>query len=348
MQDVTTMPGRVETFLAEREPDRSPVVCTSYEPMAGGYSRVMARASVTWADGASEELVLRGDPPSGQALIDTDRAAEWSIHSALSELGHVRVPAARHYDDTGNGLGTKCIVMSHCEGLSLQAHVEEKEELAPYGIRLAEQLASIHNVDVDQLPETMGRPEPATVIPRLVAVWEALIAEHVNTNPVTRYVVKWLAENKPAPMANVLVHGDFQNPNVMIDSAQDLTMVDWEFAHLCDPREDLGWYNIYSSVVGTNLYAEDPEAFLETYRTLTGFSKADVNQLTVGYFTVAGAARVSKQIVGAIDALARDELNSTMAAHQAIGATSQGNALYLEAVPAMDQALRAIREAGAS
>ena len=341
VHELETMADRLSSFLSQADPAKGVAVCTDYEPMAGGYSRTMARAQVEWSESDAEVLVLRGDPPPGQALIETDRDAEWVVHRALTDIDGLSIPPARYYDATGEHLGTKCIVMDYCEGVSFQSFVEGRDDLADQALVLAQQLAPILTVDVAALPEAMQRPDPDTVIDALIDQWAEISDNHCNTSPVYRYVIKWLGLNKPPPMEPTLVHGDFQNPNIMIDDAASCSMIDWEFAHIGDPREDLGWYNLYSSVAGTNLYEANPAGFLDRYRALTGFDETVVNELTVGYFTIAGAAKVAQEVLHAIDGLASGEVQSTMAAHQAAGALTMGNGIYLQAISAMETALRA-------
>ncbi len=342
MDDRAAMPERLAAFLSAVDPDRGRASCVHYEPMAGGYSRSMARATVTWSDGSTtvtETVVLRGDPPPGQALIETDRDAEWLVHQALTQLGALDLPAARYYDATGEHLGTKCIVMDFCEGESLQTWLEGRDDLAEQAILLAEQLAQIHQVRVADLPAELERPpDPERVIDDLIDLWEVIDRQHVNNSPIYRYVNTWLRANRPAPMPPTLVHGDFQNPNIMIDGAGERRMIDWEFAHIGDPREDIGWYNLYSSVAGTNLYQADPAGFLARYRELTGFDPADVNEWTVGYFTIVAAAKVAYEVLNAINGLATGAVRSTMAAHQAVGAITTGNGIYLDLIAGLEQA----------
>ena len=131
-------------------------------------------------------------------------------------------------------------------------------------------------------------PHPASWEARiddLIQSWRDAEAASVNSDPTWRYIAAWLAANKPPPLPLRLTHGDPQAPNVMVDHDGNYLVVDWEFAAIGDPREDLGWYNIYSTAAGPNLYEADPEAFLAAYREVTGFGEAEVNQLTVGYFT---------------------------------------------------------------
>ena len=44
-----------------------------------------------------------------------------------------------------------------------------------------------------------------------------------------------------AGVGTVIVHGDFGPQNVLIDNGQVSALLDWEFAHLGQPVEDLAW-----------------------------------------------------------------------------------------------------------
>ena len=46
-----------------------------------------------------------------------------------------------------------------------------------------------------------------------------------------------------APEGSVLVHGDFGPQNLLLDpdTAEPTALVDWEFAHIGDPVEDVAW-----------------------------------------------------------------------------------------------------------
>jgi len=48
MADPTVMSARLAAFLAVAEPAATDIEVTSYEVMTGGYSRLLARAEVTW------------------------------------------------------------------------------------------------------------------------------------------------------------------------------------------------------------------------------------------------------------------------------------------------------------
>src|SRR3954464_12548944 len=124
MKDVSAMPSQLAAFLGAQEPGRSATV-DRYELMTGGYSRVMAKATVQWDNGERETLVLRGDPPTGESMLDTDRDAEWEVLQALTAIDPVPMPAARYYDGGAGHLGTKCIVLDCAPGSSLYSTIRD-------------------------------------------------------------------------------------------------------------------------------------------------------------------------------------------------------------------------------
>jgi len=130
----------------------------------------------------------------------------------------------------------------------------------------------------------------------------------------------------------------------MIDESGQYLVVDWEFAAIGDPREDLGWYNIYSTAAGPNLYEADPERFLAAYREVTGFGEAEVNQLTVGYFTVLSSIKILGTISGQLDRFARGENSGVMTALQ-IGSISFGHDNFINAIAGMQAAIDAMAAA---
>src|SRR5215204_6524497 len=113
------MPARLAAFLTTNDSAGRTAHVTAYHPIIGGYSRLMARADVAWSDGTADSVVLRGDPPPGRSMMDTDRDLEWALLTALRNA--VRMPTPRHYDRDGDALGTKCIVLDCVDGPSLQA-----------------------------------------------------------------------------------------------------------------------------------------------------------------------------------------------------------------------------------
>ena len=343
MLDEAGMPGKLEAFLEMSEPGRS-VTCHSYEAMTGGYSRAMAKAQVAWDDGTTEILVLRGDPPPDQALLHTDRDAEWALLDSLTALGSIPMPAARYYDSTGEHLGTKCIVLDFCPGPSLQSLLEEADEgnFGDHPDLFVEAMTKVHAAPVAELPHSLERPADwSSYMNVRNAEWaeaEGLLAE---ANPVMRYVGAWLDAHRPPPMPMVLTHGDFQPANILVDD-HGYELIDWEYAHVGDPREDLGWYVNYGIASPPSLYLPDPEAFLAKYRELTDSSELHVNQATVGYFATVAAVRVFSGLLLAASAMSRGENAGIMTTYN-INAATTGHTNFLGVCAMLGDALDELR-----
>lgn len=346
MKDVEVMAKRLASFLGTTSCRVATV--QRYEVMTGGYSRVMAKADIRWDDDSVETLVLRGDPPPEEAMLDTDRDAEWAILRALTEIGAVPMPAARYYDGSGEHLGTKCIVLDCAPGQTLHSILLDVDDPSAYRERLVDTLAAVHGVDVDRLPTTVERPEDwDAYVASVNALWADTERGLSESNPLMRYVRAWLDANRPPPMDLVLCHGDFQASNILVDPDGRFQVIDWEYAHIGDPREDLGWYMLYSRSSPPSLYDADPEAFLARYRERTGADELHVNQATVGYFSVVAAAKVFGQIVQAASSMYEGTSESLVTMYN-LNAAAVGHGNFLGACTSLTEPLAALRHAAAS
>ena len=89
-----------------------------------------------------------------------------------------------------------------------------------------------------------------------------------------------------------LVHGDFQVANVLLGNDGNDVLVDWELAHIGDPREDLGWCMMASVTQPPDVVGADEEAFYARYREISGLSEEQVNPTTTDYFLLLASATV--------------------------------------------------------
>ncbi len=333
MHDPEAMPQMLAEYLSRSDGARSAHV-VSYDVMVGGYSRSMARAEVEWSDGSRETFVLRGDPPPGKSMMETDRDVEWQLLRALGDADAIAMPAARYYDSSGEHLGTKCIVLDFVDGRSLQSHLNDLALDAGYGTHrndLVDTMAKVHSVDIDTLPAAFPRPADwNTYIGSLIERFRVADRGHVEAVPFLRYVAAWFDVHRPPPLPLRLVHSDFQPANIMVDSAGRHLLIDWELAHIGDPREDLGYYNVYSSASGPNMLMADPEEFLARYRERTGFTEDTVNMSALAYFSSLAAITVYSQILMGAAAMYQG-LNSGLMTTYTLNALTIGHNNFLSA-----------------
>jgi aminoglycoside phosphotransferase (APT) family kinase protein len=191
------------------------------------------------------DWVMRTNAAS-QLGISLDRASEYAVISA-AHAGGVRVaePIAQSRDAAV--VGRPFMVQAKLPGSANARRLVRDPKLSEFGPSLARdlgrELAGIHAIsaprpDLAMLPIPLVPPGRAEV-QRL----RAALDRASEPRPALEYVLCWLDANAPAsPRELVLVHGDFRTGNYMVDSGRLSGILDWEFAHWGDPREDLGWF----------------------------------------------------------------------------------------------------------
>lgn len=303
---------RLERYLATRLGEGSPVRVVELTPITGGYSRAMTRFTVEHA-GGRQGFVMRADPPPGQSILDTDRAVEWAMLSCLCAEGSVPMPAARWFDPSGDELGSPAIILDQVDGEGLPALIASRpDEHGSFVQRLADVLATVHQLDTAALPDTVARPPSwDSYIDSCIAEWVDAEAAHVEHDPFMRMVAAWLDAHRPPEAPLTLVHGDFQAPNVLVErDGGRFLLIDWELTHIGDPREDLGWWTLAATSQPPDLIANDEGEFYRRYRAATGFDESVVNPATVAYFTVLASANVFFSLIRQTSSMTRGETNA--------------------------------------
>lgn len=299
---------RLQEFLTAVEPDRGPTVLSA-EPIPGGYSRDTVIAEVRWADGLTEKLVLRGDPPVDGSVFRSDRDREWTLLKALADIPTFRIPRPRYYDATGEYFGTKCIVSEAIPTSSMQAFLETGPDLEQARRDFIGIVASIHTTPLDLIEGTVEKPASWEAhIDKVMGIYDRILEKaHANSDsdPVLRYVRRKMRANRPPEVPLGLVHGDAQPGNFLLPDGQDAVIIDWEFGHIGDPRQDLGYY--LQIPMPPHLYHPDPEGYLAIYRELTGYTEEQVNPQVVRYFMLLGMVHLLEQMIDAAMAVARGE-----------------------------------------
>ncbi len=221
----------------------------------------------------------------------------------MAKLDSLVIPRPRWYDQTGEFLGTKTIVMDHCEGVPLQSLLSGGDDLIGATEVFIEVAAALHATPLDALPADMHRPENwDSYLDSAIDIYDQAERNLPDSSPVIRYVTAWLRAHRPPEVPLGLVHGDFQPGNILVSEGRAPVVIDWEFTRIGDPREDIGYYS--QSPLPRNLYAADPEGFLRRYRELSGLSERQLNTEVVEYFFIVGMAKLFVQMMEGAAALA--------------------------------------------
>jgi aminoglycoside phosphotransferase (APT) family kinase protein len=212
---------------------------TGVRQLSGGASKE------TWAFAAGgRPLILRRSPGGAAITTAASLATEAALIQAARAAG-VTAPKVVHVCAEADGLG-EAFVMEAVEGETLGRRIVRDGAFARVRTELARrcgaEMARIHAVPLAGLP-TLEATDAAGVVARYRDAYRALGARR----PVLEAAFVWLGRLASPLSAPVLVHGDFRNGNLIVQSEGGLAAVlDWELAHLGDPAEDLGWICVNS------------------------------------------------------------------------------------------------------
>jgi aminoglycoside phosphotransferase (APT) family kinase protein len=174
---------------------------------------------------------------SASAELMAGRAYGHDVEAAIVRAAYaagVTAPEIVGEIEPEDGLGTGYLMRR------VEAEVNPAKILAnpPAGLLadLARELASIHAVPLDSVPE-IPSPDGGT----LLADLKTKFIEYGGDRPVMALGFKWLEDRIPAPVEPVLLHGDFRMGNLMVDAKGLAAVLDWELAHLGDRHQDLAF-----------------------------------------------------------------------------------------------------------
>ena len=111
---------------------------------------------------------------------------------------------------------------------------------------------------------------PATRSTRFYAELDSVGEPH----PAIELGLHWVKERLPRHREPVVVHGDWRIGNIAVDENGIVAVLDWEFAHLADPVEDLAWPLVRAWRFGADDKhlggVGDLDRYLDRYAELTG------------------------------------------------------------------------------
>jgi aminoglycoside phosphotransferase (APT) family kinase protein len=311
--DVAELAQRLQRFLAARG-IRGEV--GDIAPIVGGFSQITYRFTVHTADGPLG-YVLRSDRPSGAQLTATDRALEAQVIAALNSEG-APVPVAHWADPDGGELGAPALISEFVDGQNfLQAArsgAHAGSDLADLVTRAA---AEIHAVNTAGFPDQLGvrGGDWNSYIDTEIQAWREMEARQAERMPVVRYLASWLDTHRPEPVDLCLVHGEFSLANLMLRPDGQVSVIDWEYAHIGDPRMDFGWCIQRGGKEPPNLLGDHLDLVCARYRELTGMSEKAMNPAAVLYFVVLSGWRGFGPVLDGITRFTNGESSLLLSAY---------------------------------
>jgi len=248
--DTRITQARLERYLRERsgEPDMKLV---TFRQLPGGFGKETFLLDVE-GNALSGGLVLRRDPLV--ATIDND------CHYVRNEYPVIKAAFARGFPapdalwlDTDHALlpGGDFMMMRRASGSTGGNVFGSTEALSDRMVEvLASAMARLHSLppceELGDLTESIRRESwhqsMRDSVHQYVRGWfDLYLREAHNPSPTLVSLYGWMLDNVPeAPGAPALLHGDIGFHNMLIDEGRLTAVVDWEFAHVGDPAEDVG------------------------------------------------------------------------------------------------------------
>lgn len=250
----------------------------SFRRLSGGASQE------TWAlQGDEQDAILRR-APGGTSSARSSAAIGLPAEAKLIELAGlagVPVPNILRVLEPSDSLGDG-FVMSLVKGETIARPILRNDAFESARNALSTQcgdaLADVHAIPLDGLPNVLQTSDGLAQI----AQYENIYRSFETPRPVFELALQWLKANSPEPLPPVLVHGDFRLGNLMVDEAGLVAVLDWELAHIGDPREDIAWLCVNSWRFG------------QSQNRVGGFGQLD--ELLAAYNAKTGRDITSKEI----------------------------------------------------
>ena len=207
--------------------------------------------AVTVDDGVRErDVVLRVDTGTGPvAGTPLDLRREATVYAALAGSG-LPVPRLLGVEPEGRALLLERAVGDESIGAA------GEDQRAAVGRSYLVWLARLHELDPGAL-DLPGFALPADGRDHALAdldLWTAIHDDRAArwSSDATRFALAWLRANAPVvPSATSLCHGDAGPGNFLFAGDEVTALLDWEFAHVGDPHDDLAWVAVRNHLLGS-------------------------------------------------------------------------------------------------
>jgi aminoglycoside phosphotransferase (APT) family kinase protein len=260
--------------------------------LAGGASQEAWALDLETTEGMRRALVMRRDMGGALTYAALSREREFAVLTAAHAAG---VPVPEPFAEPVEIDGKWAFFMARIDGEAVgrrlvqdPAFVAAREGLPD---QLAAALATIHAVDwrAAGLAAVLGEPPSRAIdreIERLYRELDSLDEPH----PALEIALRWLHLHRPsAAEERVLVHGDFRIGNVLVGPQGLNAVLDWEFAHLGDPYEDVAWLLVRAWRFGKDALEAGGIAERETWlRAYERASGRNLDRAVVTYWEIVG------------------------------------------------------------
>jgi aminoglycoside phosphotransferase (APT) family kinase protein len=196
---------------------------------------------VSRGDGTTAEVFLRYSLPRPPSVEPYTAHREAQVYRVIDSAG-VQAPRliAEHPD-------LPALLTDRAAGIAEFRRLKDPAAKTRIVLQFIQNLARLHELDVAgvRLDGGVDGARIADHVRAEIRIWRAMYEETVLRDPLIEFAFRWLEAAMPVPDGPpVLVHGDAGPGNFLFEDDSLTALIDWEFAHLGDPMEDLAWFSM--------------------------------------------------------------------------------------------------------
>jgi aminoglycoside phosphotransferase (APT) family kinase protein len=283
---------KLQNYLSEQFGQA--VSITDAKPLSGGASRDTWHISVNLGE-TPRQMVLRRDLPTQMFEEALSREEEFRLMDAAYQAG-VKLAKVAFLCTDKTVLGSDFFLMDYVGGISIGRKVVTDPALASARAvlpqQMAEELAKIHRMDASQL-SFLKQPSEGRSAAEESLYQTYLILDNLGVqNPVWEWTLRWAKNHIPEANPLCFAHGDFRIGNLLVNEQGLAAVIDWEFGHIGDPDEELGYLCMRDWRFGITQHQmaglSDRESFLVAYEAASG---RKVSRASVDWWEVMGNIR---------------------------------------------------------
>ena len=216
------------------------VTVTGLHLLSGGAIQKNWELAITVTDGplqGGHVWVLRTDAPATVAS-SLPREREFAIIRFAHEHG-LLAPKPLFVCEDVSVIGRPFFVMEKLPGIAAGHKVVRLDlDRRTLGQELAQAAARIHAIH----PPLSDLPFLKTFLARdVIAACRAYLDTLDEPHPVLEWGLRWCERRAPEREETTFVHRDFRTGNYLVHEGRLAGLLDWEFAALGNPLEDIGW-----------------------------------------------------------------------------------------------------------
>lgn len=231
-------------YLRTRYPDSPEIRATEVVPIPGGRSKKTFFVDIAGSATLPARLVMRQD--YSLRYEGTKVRDEYTPLLKLSGLG-LPVPRPLLLEPEATEVGPSFILVERLEGAPPGTYFGMRNTCPGAFRDMARMLARLHRAEPAELGFTPG-PAPEQSLLQLIDQYQKKWRDNATrASPLVDYAYAWARQEcllDPGTVA--VVHGDAGPYNFLVKDDHLTAVLDWEFARVGDPAEDLGIVRVYA------------------------------------------------------------------------------------------------------